>query len=371
MVSAGEASGDQHAAAFIRHLQALDSSTEFVGMGGDATRLLMRQIVDASDLAVVGLFEVLAKYSELRRALNQMKTALAEEKPDLLVCVDYKEFNFKLAKFAKSIGVKVLFYVSPQVWAWREDRVKAYGEVIDHMAVIFPFETAYYERENIPCTYVGHPSLDSVKPTASVDSMRMVLGIDDSQPVLGLLPGSRANEVKRLLPDMLGAANILQSKYPKLQVVLLQASSVKSEWLQEYELGQVKVVNNQTYNALQCCDAVITASGTASLETAILGVPLAIIYRLSPLTYLLSKWLVKTPFIGLPNIVAGRRIATEFLQSQISPSALAEEAERLLFSKPMRQKMLADLDEVRDKLGEGGGSRNLAELAHKMLINAL
>jgi lipid-A-disaccharide synthase len=295
-----------------------------------------------------------------------MKAVIETERPNLLVCVDYKEFNFKLAKFAKQQGVKVLFYVSPQVWAWRAGRVKAYGKVIDMMAVIFPFEIPYYEAESVPVRYVGHPSVDKVHPLYSKADDMARFGLDANKRVVGLLPGSRANEIKRLLPVMLAAAE----KLPDCQFILPQADSISDELLADYlqaSAVKITVIKQQAYDVIQCCDAVMTSSGTASLEIALLTVPMVICYKLSPLTYWLGRLLVKTPFIGLPNIVAGKSIVKEFIQHEATAENLADEVGQILTDESYLQMMQKNLSVVKQQLGEGGGSMNMAILALEML----
>jgi lipid-A-disaccharide synthase len=284
--------------------------------------------------------------------------------------VDYKEFNFKLAKYAKQQGVKVLFYVSPQVWAWRAGRVKAYGKVIDMMAVIFPFEIPYYEAENVPVRYVGHPSVDKVHPQTSKTEAMTRFGLDANQRVVGLLAGSRANEIKRLLPVMLEAAALLHERFADCQFILPQADSISDDLLAEYLTDapvKVTVIKQQPYDVMQCCDAIMTTSGTATLEIALLTVPMVICYKLSPLTYWLGRLLVKTKFIGLPNIVAGKGIVKEFIQHEATAENLATEVARMLTDEDYCATMRENLAEVKQRLGQGGGSKNMALLALEML----
>lgn len=371
LFSAGESSGDQHAAHMFQELQKQSPALRGIGMGGNKMRQVGIDIrFDSSGIGVIGLVEILKHYTEIRRALKLMKHIVASEKPDLLVCVDYKEFNLKLAQFAKRHGVKVLFYVSPQVWAWRPGRVVTYGKAIDMMAVIFPFETAYYEAENVPVRYVGHPSVDKVHPIHSKQDDMAMFGLDASRPVIGVMPGSRANEIKRMLPVMLDAVKTLAKRQADLQFVLPQADSISDEVLQEHLQGfpiPIKLIKQQAYDAIQCCDAVMTTSGTASLEIALLQVPMVIAYRLSPLSYWLGKQLVNIPFIGLPNIIAGKSIAKELIQDALTTQNLADELERLLSDAGYRHRALLELQRVKVLLGAGGGSKNMADLALEML----
>ncbi len=371
LFSAGESSGDQHAANMFLELKKLQPDIKGIGMGGAKMAQAGINIrYDSAHISVIGVVEVIKHYGEIRRALKLMQHIVSTERPDLLVCVDYKEFNLKLARFAKQQGIKVLFYVSPQVWAWRSGRVKTYGKAIDMMAVIFPFETAYYDAERVPVRYVGHPSVDKVHPQKSRAEDMAQFGLDEKKPVVGLLPGSRANEIKRMLPVMLAAAEKLQAALPDIQFMLPQADSISDELLEGYMRQspvKITVIKNQPYDVIQCCDVVMTTSGTATLEIALLTVPMVITYKLASLTYWLGRWLVKTPFIGLPNIVLGKRIVKELIQHEATADNLAAEVKRILTDKTYADDMRANLIQVRQQLGQGGGSKNMAELALEML----
>ncbi len=373
MFSAGESSGDQHAANMFLELKQQRPDIQGLGMGGVKMSQAGIDIrYDSGSIGVIGVVEVLKHYREIRRALKLMQQLVATERPDLLVCVDYKEFNFKLARFAKQRGIKVLFYVSPQVWAWRPGRVKTYGKAIDMMAVIFPFETAYYEAEQVPVRYVGHPSVDKVHPKHSQKEDKARYGLDPTRPVIGLLPGSRANEINRLLPVMLQAATQLRVKFPDIQFVLPQADSISDALLEMY-LDQshsdlsIKVVKNEPYDVIQCCDVVMTTSGTATLEIALLGVPMVITYKLAALTYYLGRLLINTPFIGLPNIVFGKAIIKELIQHEANADNLVKELSLILTDKDYADQMRANLLHVKQELGQEGGSKNMADLALEML----
>lgn len=371
LFSAGETSGDQHAANVFLELKKRQPDIRGIGMGGSKMRQAGIDIrYDSSNIGVIGVVEVLKHYGEIRKALKLMQQIVATERPDLLICVDYKEFNFKLAKFAKQQGIKVLFYVSPQVWAWRPGRVVKYGKVIDMMAVIFPFETKYYEAENVPVRYVGHPSVDKVHPQRSKTEDLALFGLNSQQPIVGLLPGSRANEINRMLPVMLQAAEKIQAENPLVQFILPQADSIEDQLLNSYlntTTVKVQIVKNQPYDVMQCCNAIMTTSGTATLEIALLNVPMVIAYKLSPLTYLLGRLLVNIAFIGLPNIIAGKKIVTELIQQEANPEHLAAEINRLLTDKNYAQTMQEELNQVKELTGKGGGSINLATLALEML----
>lgn len=371
MLSAGEASGDQHAASLFVELKKLIPDVRGIGMGGAKMREAGVEILyDSTAIAVIGATEIITHYGEIRRALKRMQQLVRDERPDLLICVDYKEFNFHLAKAAKAAGIKVLFYVSPQVWAWRPGRVKKYGEAVDHMAVIFPFEVPFYEIHHIPVTYVGHPLAGKVKPSGSRSEALKTFGLEGEGPVIGLLPGSRRNEIKRLLPVMLAAAERLAKRYPKVRFVLSQAQSVQDAWLEDSLqscLVEIHPVKGRPYDVLQCCDAVIVVSGTATLEVALSGVPMVIIYKVAPITYGLGRWLIKVPYIGLPNILAGRAIVRELIQHQANASNIAEEVTRLLEDGDYAERMREGLRQVTEQLGSGGGSARLARLAVELM----
>ncbi len=371
MLVSGEASGDQHAANLFLALKKRCPEIQGIGMGAQKMSAAGIDIhYDSSNIGVIGVVEVIKRYAEIHRALKVMQQLLIEQRPDLLICVDYKEFNFKLAGFAKKKGIKVLFYVSPQVWAWRPGRVVKYGKVIDMMAVIFPFEVPFYEKEKVPVRYVGHPSVDKVRAKQSKEADLRAFGLNSECPIVGILPGSRTDEINRMLPVMLQAAEIIQAQQSDVQFVLPQADSVSDALLQasfQHSAVKVKTIPNQFYDAVQCCDAVMTVSGTATLEIALLEVPMLVAYKLSLMTYLLARLLVDTEFIGLPNIIAGKSVVQEFIQGEATPQNMAQEILHILNDQHYAQNLRENLKKVKVKIGEGGGSENMAQLALQML----
>jgi len=289
-----------------------------------------------------------------------------------LICVDYKEFNLKLARHAKACGIKVLFYVSPQIWAWRPGRVKKYGAAIDMMAVIFPFETKFYEAHNIPVRYVGHPLVGRVQASASRESLMQEFGLNAERPVIGLLPGSRKAEVQRLLPVMLQTAALLLQNQPDLQFILPQAATIPDDVLTPLLVASnvpVLHVHERSYDVLDCCNVALVASGTATLETALMGVPMAVVYKVSPFTYTLLKPLIRIPDIALVNIVAERRVVQEFVQNAAEPQVIAHEMQRLLRDTNYAQQIKLDLAEVQKRLGTADGVNTMAQLACEMLTH--
>ena len=372
MISAGEASGDLHAANLVKALHKIDDSIQVKGMGGDKLREAGADvIIDCTDIAVVGIVEVLAKYRTIKQALNKLADEIRKKPPDLLILVDYQEFNFRLAKTAKECGVKVLFYISPQVWAWRPHRVHKIGQLIDMMAVLFPFEEKFYQNANVPVTFVGHPLVDETKPDKTLDESLTAYNLDNSKPIVGLFPGSRKGEIKRVLPILLKSAALLKNKHPDIQYILPVASTLKKTDIEPYLYGfeslNIHVVKDRSYNIMQVCNAIMTASGTATLEIALMGIPSAIVYRIAPLSSFILKRMVTIDNIGLVNIVAEKDVVREFIQHEAKPQQIANEIDRLLTDKDYRNNMIAELNKVREKLGKNGGSLNVAQLAHEML----
>lgn len=372
MISAGEASGDLHGANLVRAFNALAPGTRFKGMGSDRLRQAgCELLVDCADIAVVGIWEVLKNYRTIKRALNRLVQELNDAPPDLLILVDYQEFNFRLAAKAKALGIKVLFYISPQVWAWRPHRVHGMGQKIDHMAVLFPFEEKFYHEAGVPCTFVGNPLVDEVKADKPAAQCFADYGLEPGRPVVGLFPGSRKSEVARVLPILLEAARELRKSKADVQFVLPKASTVGDDnvrpLLAQYPELAVRDVRDNSYNVMQLCSAIMTASGTATLEIALMGIPNTIVYRVAPLSYWILKRMVTIEHIGLENIVAEKPVVREFIQHDAEPRAIAAELARLLDDQAYRQTMIRELNQVRGKLGKPGGSANVAELALGMI----
>ena len=371
MVVAGEASGDLHAANMVRAMRLMEPGLRFSGMGGDALRAAGVEIlVDSSCLSVVGLVEVLVHYGDIRRAMKRLREQLQRERPALLVLVDYVEFNLRLARAAKRLGIRVLFYVSPQIWAWRSQRIERIGRVIDAMAVLFPFETKVYEAHGIPVRYVGNPLVDEVRASADCYTLRREFGLHETRPVVGILPGSRRGELRRHMPLVMEAARLLRQRIPKAQFIMPLAPGVDVERDIEPHvdprLGIVRITG-RTYDVMHSADALMIASGTATLEAGLLRVPMAILYRVSPLTYFILKRLIIIRDVGLANIVAGERVVPEFIQNDATPQAITDEIEHLLADPDYAGEVRRRLGIIRDKLGEGGGSENVARMALELM----
>ncbi len=325
----------------------------------------------ASEVAVVGITEVLPKMRFIHQALNEFKDALKHSPPDLVILIDYPGFNLNLAKKAHDLGIPVLYYIPPQVWAWRERRVKKIAKRVDRVAVILPFEKEFYSRYGIRVEYVGHPLLDGLEVGRSGKQVREHLGIGGDQfPVVGLLPGSRNEEIARHMPPIVGAAEIISRTYPDLRCILPLASTVGEEIVRPYledVKADVAVCCADTKEVLAACDLALIASGTATLEAAITGTPMVILYKVSFLTYLLSKLLAKVSHIGLVNLVAGREIVPELIQGDATDTLLAEEGLHLLEDVAKREDMKENLRLVRDQLGQGGAAERVAAIAGEMM----
>lgn len=366
MIVAGEASGDIYGAGLIKAVHAIDPTFRFFGIGGARMREAGAEtMADSADMAVVGLVEVLKHFDVIAPAFLTLKRILQNDPPDLLILIDYPGFNLRLAKVAKQAGVKVLYYISPQIWAWRQGRVKKIKKLVDHMAVILPFEAPLYEKAGVPVSFVGHPMADRVKTELSHAEAANSFGLDPLRPIVGLFPGSRRSEVSRLLPVILDAAQLLQLQFPDVQFVLPLASTLSDADLAPYLVGHqlsITTTRERIHDLIKACDAVIAVSGTVTLEIALVGTPLVIIYKLAALTYQLAVRLVKVDHIGLCNIVAGETVARELIQDDASPQRIAQEIGRILSDAPYADELKMKLSGVRERLGGGGSDQKMAAL---------
>lgn len=372
MIVAGEASGDLHAARLVAGVRRSHPEIRFYGIGGSEMRKAGVDIlVDSAGLAVVGLFEVLAHRKVIFGALNRMRDLLRNEPPDLLILTDYPDFNLRLAGTAKQAGVKVLYYISPQVWAWRQRRVHKIREIVDMMAVVFPFEAEFYARHDVPVRYVGHPLADEVHASADRDSLLRQFGLDPDRPTAGLFPGSRQSEVRRLLPIILDSAERLRRRFPDLQFLLPLASTLGPGDLQPHLARHpdlaIVTVTDRTYDVMQACDAIVTVSGTVTLEIALIGTPMVIINKLAWLTYQIVRHMVKLDHIGLCNIVAGEALVPELIQHQARPEKIAGEIGRMLEDKGYRQTLRDRLSRVRALLARPPERGDISDLTLEML----
>ena len=362
-IVAGEASGDLHASEVVRELKKLDPKLETFGIGGDLlAREGMRILHHAREMGIVGLFNVIRHLGMFRRILNDMTGTIARERPDAVMLVDYPDFNLRLAKRCKAMGLRVIYYISPQVWAWRRGRVKQIARVVDRMLVIFPFEEDFYRGHDVPVTYVGHPLIDEMAPHVAPALSRREPTKSRLYVNIALLPGSRRHEIRALLPPMLDAIEILK-KDRQVDAFILQAPTISSAELlavMQQSGTFARIVPHDGGEALAGADVALSSSGTATLECAIAGVPVVVMYKLSPLTHWVARRLVKLPHFSLVNIVAGKGVVPELLQHDVNGSRIAREVARLL-EPAERDRIRGELAEVTRKLGAPGASRRAAE----------
>ena len=371
MVVVGEASGDAHAARVVTALKQRAPALNISGIGGDKLCAAgMDVTIDFSELAVMGLVEVLKKYRHLKSVFNQMVELLKNQRPDLLILVDYPGFNLKLAKQAKKLGIPVVYYISPKVWAWRKGRVKTIQRVVDKMLVLFPFEVPIYEQAGVPVNCVGHPLVDAVKRTLTTQQAKEKLGLQQDNKVIGLFPGSRRSEVDILLPLMIQAAERIHQQYPESQIVVPLAPGLSRDTLGPVLAASplpIQLIDSDFYELTSACDAIVAASGTVTLEIALLGVPHFICYRVSPVTYKIMRRLVRIPYVGLCNIVTGKALITEVLQDDVTVERLEEELRDRL-TRPDQQAVAEDIrQQVLSALGPSGGADNAAHQIIAML----
>ncbi len=368
-IIAGEASGDLHGSKLVRAMQSRHPGLVFVGIGGPALRLSgVRILMDASELAVVGITEVFSKLPRIFRGMGIIKKLLKSVRPDLLILIDFPDFNLHVAAVAKKLGIPVLYYISPQVWAWRPGRVKRIGRLVDRMAVILPFEERFYQQHQVPVTYVGHPLLDERLPPPEHLLQKKSAG----PPVIGLLPGSRDKEINNHLPVMLDAANILKERVKHATFVISHAPAVKRGQIEAIVRAHrfqvdATILSGGVESVFEHSDVVVAASGTVTLQAAIYGMPMVIIYKVSPLSYWLGRALVKVQNIGLVNLVAGREIVPELIQHDASALNISTALSDMLGDTERRYRLKRELLELREVLGEGGASDRVARIALEML----
>jgi lipid-A-disaccharide synthase len=321
-------------------------------------------------MAVVGLTEVVSRLATVTRAYLTLKTILRKERPLLLILMDYPDFNLRLARAAKRFQIPVLYYISPQVWAWRKGRVNTIRRWVDRMAVILPFEKDFYRERGLHVEDVGHPLLEEIPMDLDGKQVRSDLGLHDADPVLALLPGSRKEEVTNLLPVMVKAAERIRSKHARLKCLLPRASTVPAELiaglLRESSLD-VQVIEGDVHRVLKACDLAMVASGTATLEAAILETPMVIVYRVSFFSYWIGRLVISVPFIGLVNLVAGEEVVPELIQGDVTPDRLAQEVLDLLDHDERRWEMVKKLHALRETLGQGSASERTARIALEMM----
>jgi len=360
LLVAGEASGDMHAAALVREMRRRAPQLEVAGIGGEQLRAAgMEILIDTAAVATMGLVETFGTIGRLVSAYRRLVRYLDEQRPDLVVLVDYPEFNLLLARQAKRRHIPVFYFIGPQVWAWRRGRVEKIRSRVDKMGVVFPFEPELYNRgENAVAEFVGHPLLDLVRPARGREETRLLYGLDLERPVLAVLPGSREKEVRYLLPALGEAATLLAAE--GWQPVLAVAPGLDEAEIRRQTPPELALIRGDTYSLLASADTAVVTSGTATLETALLGCPMVIVYRMAPLTYFIARRLVEVPWIGMPNIILQRPVFPELIQDEVTGAAVAA-ALRSLAAR--RDEIRGAFAELRRLLGEPGAAGRAADMA--------
>ncbi len=366
MISAGEASGDRLGAGLAAALRDQDPSIDLIGMGGPQMRDAgVRLVQDSSEVSVVGISEVLSRLPQIRRAMVRLEQTLDEERPTLLVPVDFPDFNLRLAARAVRRDVGVVYFVSPQVWAWRQSRVRRIRRLVREMLVLFEFEREFYRDAGVPVTWVGHPLAEAPPPAPAPADLREGIGLEPDSAVVALLPGSRSGEIERHMPVLLNVAERLRRRRPELEFLVPLAPSAPERMLRglirDSGLERVRVHAGDFPDLLCVCAAGVVASGTASLDAATVGLPMVVIYRMNPMSYWIGKRMIRVDHVAMPNLIAGTRVVPELLQDECNPARIAAEIERYFDDPGHAERVRSALRSVREKLGEPGVYRRAAE----------
>lgn len=367
----GEASGDLYGSHLLRSIKIFHPEVDFFGIGGEHLRASgMRLLFHSKYLSVVGITEVFIKTPYILKAFNILKESIDKEKPDLVILIDFPDFNLRVARFVHKKGIPIVYYISPQIWAWRPKRIRTIAKTVRKMIVLFQFELKLYDGAGIDVEWIGHPLLDLVKPTLPKETAFRQFGLSPEKTTIALLPGSRMHEVKRLLPSLIESAKILISKIPDLQFIIPLASGISKSYVSNFLKNcypPVKVVEGLTYDVMNVSELLITASGTATLEGALLEKPMVIIYKVSLLSYLIGRLMIKVDRIGLVNLVAGKKIVPELIQKDACPRRISEEALYILKNPHIYRKIKEELSEIRLRLGEPGASERAARIITTLL----
>lgn len=364
MVSCGEASGDLYAGALIAALRRREPDIDVFGLGGERFKAAGgRLIADFHGLSVTGLTEALAVVPRSFATMRRLVAAARDQRPQALVVIDYPDFNFRLMGRIRKLGIPVVYYVSPQLWAWRASRIKTMKRVVDRVLPIFPFEEALYQREKIDVRFVGHPLIDLARASLERDAYLRKRNLDPAKPVLAVLPGSRANELEQLGSVLARAMPLIAAQVPGVQFLLARAPNLHDGHFDTFGIPGVtlRIAEGETDDVLNACDAVMTASGTATVQAALHGKPMVVVYKVSAMTYRLAKRMTLVDTYAMVNLIAGERVVVELIQDACTPEAVAGEAVRLLTDTDYRARMIASLAEVRRRLGGPGASDRAAE----------
>lgn len=366
MISAGEVSGDIHGAAIARELLKLDPTVELIGFGGDQMAAAgVRLSRNCKDFSIMGVIEVIKNLPRIFRLLDELTDCMRRERPNLLVLIDYPDFNWRLAKRAKKLGIKVFSYIPPSAWAWRKGRAKDCAAIADQFAAIFPFEVEVYKQAGAKIEFVGNPLVDTVKPSMSAQSARKYFNVEESDHIILLMPGSRRQEIKFLLEPMLDAARLIVEKRSDIKFFLPVADGVDRVTLTRAIVKSgvdVKLVGDHRYDLMSIADCAAAASGTVILEAALLGMPCVVLYKMAALNYWVAKRFVHIDNFSLPNILLNKKIQPELLQDQVKPDRISDELLRLLRGSDNRAHVVEELQSACEKLGGEGAARRTAQL---------
>lgn len=372
LIVAGEASGDLHASNLVKAIKDIAPAINFFGLGGKILRQAGVNLQsDIVELSVVGLFEVLKNFKKFKDIFRNLLEEVERVNPDLAILVDYPGFNLRLARELKKRNIPIVYYVSPQVWAWNKNRIKTIKKTIQQMLVIFKFEETFYKNHDIPASFVGHPLLDIVKSNIPKEELFNKLKFNPKNLTLALLPGSREKEVKTLLPIMLKTAQLIYESGNDIQFLILRSSAVKEAIFKEilipYNKLCIRLLSDMTYDGLAACDLAMVASGTATVEATILGVPMVILYKVSFLTWAYLKMLIKIPYIGMVNIIAHKCVVPEFIQYNAKPKKIASYIKETLTNPQELNRIKGSLSAVKDQLGQKQASQRAAQLIVNLL----
>jgi len=368
---AGEASGDLHGSHLVKELLSLDPTLQFYGVGGEKMKNEgVELIADSKEMAVVGITEVLLKLKRIYQIYRKLKNSLTANSPSLVILIDYPDFNLRFAREAKKKNIPIVYYISPQVWAWRKGRIKKIGRLIKKMIVIFPFEKAIYEEAQIDVDFVGHPLLDAIRSQFSREEAFQQFSLSSGVTTIGLLPGSRMNEVKRHLPPMIEAIPLISKRINPVQFIIPVAPGLDLGEVQNLvgsKSENIRVVENNIDDVMRISDVVIVASGTATIEAAIMGAPMIVVYRVSPLTYLLGKMLIKIKNIGMVNIIAGKTVVPELIQKDVTPEKITSAVVQILENPSKQEEIKKELSSLKEKIGNPGASFRAAQIIMSLL----
>jgi lipid-A-disaccharide synthase len=369
LIVAGEASGDTYGAEVARSLFRKFSGCEIYGLGGQRMRKAGVELEgDISKTAVIGPFEVVSSLGTLYRVFRRLADRVETEPPTAAILIDFPDFNLRLAKRVKAAGSPVIYYVSPQVWAWREGRIKQISRLVSKMLVIFPFEEEMYRNAGVDVEFVGHPLVDAVRATKSKEEFCRVYKLDPRKPIVALLPGSRRKEVRYILPTLCEAAALIKDKKPDAQFVLPAAAGLDRHLLEGIIQSQpIRIVANETYNAIRYSRAAIVASGTATLEAALLGTPEVIVYRISQASWLVGRALLKVRLYGIVNIILGEEVVPELFQEKMTPEAVSKAAIQLMDDVWAQSKIRGNYEKLRRLLGSGNVADRVTDAVAKVI----